>query len=469
MDYLPLFVRVAHRDCLVVGGGAVALRKARLLHRAGACLHVVAPRINEELEALVHASSGTVQRRPFVAQDIRRNLALVIAATSDAVAQEAVSTAARAAGVWLNAVDSVELSDAIFPSLIDRDPFIVALGSGGRAPVLLRHWRQRLEALLPARLGDLATFAGGMRDEVAARVVEPRARRRFWERLFAGPIASQVLSGDTAGAAAAVGRELASPPPDAVGEVYIVGAGPGAPDLLTLRALQLMQHADVVLHDQLVPEAILDLVRRDADRISVGKRGGGESVEQAHIHERMIELAREGKRVLRLKGGDPFVFGRGGEEIEELVAAGVAFQVVPGITAANGCAAYAGIPLTHRDVAQSVCFVTGHRQLDRPGIDWSLFTRPGQTLVIYMAGRRLGGIVAALLAGGRAAATPIALVVRGTLPSQRVVTGTLADIAARWQEAQEAGPMLAIIGEVVDHRALSPAVPAPQSQDTTRS
>ena len=469
LDYLPLFVRVAQRDCLIVGGGAVALRKARLLQRAGARLRVVAPAVHAELDVLAQVSGGTVRLRKFVAEDVHATDALVIAATPHSEVQQAVVEAARAAGVWVNAVDSAVLSDAIFPSLVDRDPLLIALSSSGRAPVLLRQWRERLEALLPTRLGSLVSFAGSMREAVAARVTDPTLRRRLWERVFSGSVAARVLDGDEIGARDLLEQELDGATAIAAGEVYIVGAGPGAPDLLTLRALQLMQRCDVVLYDQLVPDAILDLVRRDADRVSVGKRGGGESVEQARIHTLMIDLARSGKRVLRLKGGDPFVFGRGGEEVAELIAASVPFQVVPGITAAVGCAAYAGIPLTHRDAAQSVCFATGHRQINRPPIEWSQFTRPGQTLVIYMAGRRLGDIVAELLNSGRDAATPIALVLRGTLPTQKVIVGTLADIVARWSPAHETGPMITIIGEVVAYRGLPISDDASQSQETTRS
>lgn len=486
MDYLPLFLRIANRDCLIVGGGQVALRKARLLHRGGARLHVVAPQIDAQLRELVRASAGSMVERAFTAADVRADFALVVAATPLPDVQAEVAQVARAQRVWVNAVDSAVLSDAIFPSLIDRDPLLVAISSGGSAPVLLRQWRERLEALLPSRLGDLVRFAGAQRAHVKQQLPDPTLRRRFWERIFSGAVANAALAGDEAGARALLTRELSSVDTAVIGEVYVVGAGPGAPDLLTLRALQLMQQADVVLHDQLVSERILDLVRRDAVRVNVGKRGGAEGVasanntEQAHINAEMVTHARAGKRVLRLKGGDPFVFGRGGEEIEALLEAGIPFQLVPGITAATGCAAYAGIPLTHRDVAHSVCFVTGQRRDTQGAIDWSALLRSGQTLVVYMGGRRLAEISSELRSAGCAATTPIAMIARGTLPDQVVVTGTLLDIAERWANvqaqvqapAQGIGPSLAIIGEVVNYRVTSVGAVArapAQSQETTES
>lgn len=447
MRYLPLFHDFAGVEVLLVGGGNVALRKAELLAAAGARLRVVAPEIDDRIVALSEAGGGSVSRRAFEPADLT-GVVLVIAATGDPEVNAAVAGLARARSLMINVVDDARASNVIFGSLVDRDPVIVALSSAGRSPVLLRLLRERIETLLPGRLGDLAEWAGGLRERVKAHLPDADARRRFWERLLAGPAAEAVLAGRGAAAARALEAALDESPASPAGEVYLVGAGPGDPDLLTLRALHLMQRADVVLYDNLVSDAILTRTRRDAERIYVGKRRAFHAARQQSINEMLVEFARAGKRVVRLKGGDPFVFGRGGEEIATLAAHRIDFQVVPGITAANGCAAYAGIPLTHRDYAQAVHFVTA---VTGPGsrLDWRSLAQPGQTLVFYMGLAALPEVCAELINHGRSKDTPAALIERGTLPDQRVLRGTLADLPAQADEAELAGPTLIIVGEVV--------------------
>jgi uroporphyrin-III C-methyltransferase/precorrin-2 dehydrogenase/sirohydrochlorin ferrochelatase len=364
-----------------------------------------------------------------------------------------VSAAARARGIAINAVDDPELSTFIFPAIIDRSPLIVAVSSAGHAPVLARRVRAQIEALLPGGLGALARFMGEHRAHVR-QVLGRLARRAFWERVVAGPVATRVLEGDAAGAVTALHAEirtsqLTSVPGSGsqpIGEVYLIGAGPGHPDLLTLRALQLLQQADVILYDRLVSDAVLQRARRDAQRIFVGKEAG-EGALQERIHELLVRLARAGKRVARLKGGDPFIFGRGGEEIEVLNAHGIPFTVVPGITAALGAAAASRLPLTHRDHAQSVTFVTGHVSAGAAP-DWRFFANPAHTVVFYMGVAQLSGILARLRAAGAQAEHPVALIERATLPEQRVLRGTLANIAALAAAQQVQPPALLVTGAV---------------------
>lgn len=448
MESFPLFVRLENRPVLVVGGGEIALRKLTLLHAAGARLTCIAP----ELDPAITALTGVrCLQRPALLDDLV-GVALLVCATDDQSLNRQFAAAADARGIWVNVVDDPAACSVTVPSIIDRSPLVIALGSGGAAPVLLRSLRRRLEAMIPQRYADLTTWLGRKRDEVKARVPDATERRRFWERVIDGPVARRLLAGDAPGAQTQFEAEIADTATAPQGEVWLVGAGPGDPDLLTLRALQLMQQADVVLHDRLLSPEIMDRVRRDADRIDVGKQRDRHTVPQNEITARMIALAREGKRVLRLKGGDPFVFGRGGEEMQGLVEAGIPFQIVPGISAANGCAAYAGIPLTHRDHAQSVRFVTGHLQNGAPNLDWPELARPGQTLVIYMGLGSLPQTVARLLEHGMAATTPVAVIENGTRDDQRVVTDTLAGIAAAVAEAGVEGPSLVIIGSVVSLR-----------------
>jgi len=451
MDYLPLFHDLKGRLVLVVGGGEVALRKARLLADAGACLRVVAPSIDQSLVALVAESGGESRARNYTADDLY-GCVLAIAATDSEPTNAQVSADARTIGIPVNVVDAPELCSVIFPAIVDRSPLMIAVSSGGDAPVLARLMRARIETWIPAAYGQLAGLARRYRARVKARFANVQQRRIFWEEVFQGPIAEQALSGRQAQAEQLLEEKLAGAREHLLGEVYLVGAGPGDPDLLTFRALRLMQQADVVLYDRLVAPAILELCRRDADRIYVGKQRANHALPQEQINQQLVALAKQGKRVLRLKGGDPFIFGRGGEEIEELAANGVPFQVVPGITAASGCAAYAGIPLTHRDHAQSVRFVTGHLKDGSCDLPWAELAAPAQTLVFYMGLVGLPVICEQLIAHGRAASTPAALVQQGTTRNQRVFAATLADLPGRVATEQVQAPTLLIVGEVVQLR-----------------
>ncbi len=383
MDFLPLFHNLRGRRVLVVGGGEIALRKARLLAEAGATLRVVAPRIEPGLRSLVEQGGGELILRGYREADLY-GCVLVIAATDDDQLNARVSGDAYARNLPVNVVDAPELCSVIFPAIVDRSPLMVAVSSGGDAPVLTRLMRARLETLIPSAYGRLAGLAQKFRGAVKQRFADVQQRRVFWEEVFQGPVAEQVLAGRDAEAERLLADKLAGSRERELGEVYLVGAGPGDPDLLTFRALRLMQQADVVLYDRLVAPAIVDMCRRDAERIYVGKRRSEHALPQEQINQQLVVLAKQGKRVLRLKGGDPFIFGRGGEEIEELAAEGIPFQVVPGITAASGCSAYAGIPLTHRDYAQSVRFVTGHLKDNSCNLPWGDLVAPGQTLVFYM-------------------------------------------------------------------------------------
>ncbi|MGC8115990.1 siroheme synthase CysG [Metapseudomonas otitidis] len=451
MDFLPLFHNLQGRHVLVVGGGEIALRKARLLADAGACLRVVAPEIDSQLVALVEQSQGLVHRRGYASGDLE-GAVLVIAATDDEPLNAQISRDAQARGVPVNVVDAPALCSVIFPAIVDRSPLIVAVSSAGDAPVLARLIRAKIETWIPSAYGQLAGLAKRFRQQVKQLFPDVQQRRVFWEDVFQGPIAERVLSGQPAEAERMLAERVAGGAPKPLGEVYLVGAGPGDPDLLTFRALRLMQQADVVLYDRLVAEPIIEMCRRDAERIYVGKRRADHAVPQEQINRLLIDLAKQGKRVLRLKGGDPFIFGRGGEEIGELSAHGIPFQVVPGITAASGCAAYAGIPLTHRDHAQSVRFVTGHLKDGSSDLPWADLTSPGQTLVFYMGLVGLPIICEQLVRHGRSADTPAALVQQGTTRNQRVFTGTLGNLPQLVAEHEVHAPTLVIVGEVVKLR-----------------
>lgn len=451
MDFLPLFHNLQGRHVLVVGGGEIALRKARLLADAGACLRVVAPEIDSQLVALVEQSQGLVHHRGYASGDLE-GAVLVIAATDDEPLNAQISRDAQARGVPVNVVDAPALCSVIFPAIVDRSPLIVAVSSAGDAPVLARLIRAKIETWIPSAYGQLAGLAKRFRQQVKQLFPDVQQRRVFWEDVFQGPVAERVLSGQPAEAERMLAERVAGGAPKPLGEVYLVGAGPGDPDLLTFRALRLMQQADVVLYDRLVAEPIIEMCRRDAERIYVGKRRADHAVPQDQINRLLIDLAKQGKRVLRLKGGDPFIFGRGGEEIGELAAHGIPFQVVPGITAASGCAAYAGIPLTHRDHAQSVRFVTGHLKDGSSDLPWADLTSPGQTLVFYMGLVGLPIICEQLVRHGRSADTPAALVQQGTTRNQRVFTGTLGNLPQLVAEHEVHAPTLVIVGEVVKLR-----------------
>lgn len=451
MDYLPLFHKLQGGRVLVVGGGEIALRKARLLADAGAALRVVAPEVDGQLAALAREGGGEVLVRGYQASDLE-SCRLVIAATDDSALNAQVSAEAQARSLPVNVVDAPALCTVIFPAIVDRSPLVVAVSSGGDAPVLARLIRAKLEAWIPSAYGELAGLAARFRHKVKALYPDVNQRRGFWESVFQGPVAERQLAGQGAEAERLLQAMVDGAPVQQGGEVYLVGAGPGDPDLLTFRALRLMQQADVVLYDRLVAPAIIEMCRRDAERIYVGKRRADHAVPQDKINRLLVDLARQGKRVLRLKGGDPFIFGRGGEEIEELADEGIPFQVVPGITAASGCSAYGGIPLTHRDYAQSVRFVTGHLKDGTSNLPWDDLVAPSQTLVFYMGLVGLPTICAELIRHGRAASTPAALVQQGTTRNQRVFTGTLADLPELVARHEVHAPTLVIVGEVVQLR-----------------
>ncbi|MEG3126919.1 siroheme synthase CysG [Pantoea cypripedii] len=446
MDYLPLFADLKNRPVLVVGGGDIAARKIELLRRAGAHVRVTARELGHELQALHDIAAIEWIAQTFDAEQLE-GVFLVIAATDNNTLNGQVFDAANARHKLVNVVDDQPKCSFIFPSIVDRSPLVVAISSSGTAPVLARLLREKIEALLPANLGQMAVVAGQWRDKVKQRYRQMSERRRFWERAFNGLFASQMAAGNVNEARRTLDRELENDS-DNQGEITLVGAGPGDAGLLTLRGLQVMQLADVVLYDHLVSDEVLELVRRDADRICVGKRAGAHSVSQEETNQLLVKLALEGKRVVRLKGGDPFIFGRGGEELQAAKAAGIPFQVVPGITAAAGATAYAGIPLTHRDHAQSVLFITGHCRADSNGIDWPSLARARQTLAIYMGTVKAAEIAAGLIEHGRDPATPVAVIGRGTRQDQQVLTGTLAQLEALAASAPT--PALLVIGEVVN-------------------
>ncbi|MBI5918442.1 MAG: uroporphyrinogen-III C-methyltransferase [Nitrosomonadales bacterium] len=448
MDYLPIFLKLKGQTCLVVGGGNVGARKAAVLRDAGAEVRVVAPEIVAELrdEPGIECIQARFQHAHL------DGVSLVIAATDDREVNRQVSELARKSELPVNVVDDPELCSFIMPAILDRSPLMVAFSSGGASPVLTRMMRGKLETVIPQNYSRLAAFAERFREQVKTGVSNPAKRRIFWEAVFEGVVAEKVLTGDEASAEAMLQQMLADEDNIQRGEVYLVGAGPGDPDLLTFRALRLMQKADVVVYDNLVSKPIVEMTRRDAERIFVGKKRNDHTLQQEEINELLVRLAKEGKRVLRLKGGDPFIFGRGGEEIETLAAEGIAFQVVPGITAASGVASYAGIPLTHRDHAQSCVFVTGHLRDGTMNLDWEQLARPRQTVVVYMGLHGLDTLCAKLIEHGLPDTTPIAIVQQGTTPNQRVITGTLATLPAIAEREQPQPPTLIIVGGVVTLR-----------------
>lgn len=450
MDLLPVFLDIKDRVCLIVGGGAVAARKAALMLRAGANLVVVAPHLGGEMSTYADHLRVRYHSRAFVESDLNGQ-ALVIAATDDPAVNRRVAELARARDLPVNVADNPGLGTFVLPAVIDRSPVQIAVSTGGASPVLARQLRAHLENIVPSAYGSLAKLAEEFREPVKKRFPQAAQRRRFWEQILQGPVAEAVFAGRVDAARARLQRALndAADVRSLSGEVYLVGAGPGDPDLLTFRALRLMQQADVVVYDRLVSAPILDLVRRGAERIYAGKQRANHAIPQESINALLIRLAKQGKRVVRLKGGDPFVFGRGGEEIATLVDEGIAFQVVPGITAANGCAAYAGIPLTHRDYAQACIFVTGHLQNGTVDLNWEMLAHPKQTLVFYMGLLGIEIICERLITHGMHPATPAALIAQGTQPTQRVIIGDLRTLPGLVAHADVKPPTLIIVGEVV--------------------
>ncbi len=441
----------------MVGGGDVAGRKVQQLLRSNAEVLVIAPEVGAEIAALKQQGKVTHEAREFLPEDVA-GCALVISATDASEVNRQVATSARANNVPVNVVDNPALCSFIMPSVVDRDPVQIAVSTGGASPVLARLLRVKLETLIPAGYGRLAAVVRNFRGRVKERLPNVNQRRRFWENVLQGPVVEMLFAGRETAALEALENELsgAAPADHKTGEVYLVGGGPGDPDLLTFRALRLMQQADVVLYDRLVAPAIVELVRKDAQRLYVGKQSDSHTVPQSELNQMLVTLAQQGKRVLRLKGGDPFIFGRGGEEIEELAAAGIPFQVVPGVTAAAGCASYAGIPLTHRDLAHSCLFVTGHLRDGKLGFNWEALLQPKQTIAIYMGIKGIDVLRQNLIERGMDPDTPAAIVQRGTTPEQKVYVGTVGTLAKIVADNEIKPPSMIIIGDVVKlHEKLS--------------
>ena len=451
MDIFPISLKLQQQPCLIVGGGHIAYRKAVLLHKAGAVIHVIAPDIDANLLQLVEESQGQYIQALYPAQIQLNDYRLVIAATDDYAVNTQVFEDCEALKILVNSVDDPPHCRFMVPAIVDRSPLVISVASNGTSPVLSRQIRTQLETSIPHGMGKLAEFSGKWRAAVKAKISNPDERRVFWEDLYASPLKEQVFHDNLVEADRLIEQALLEWKTPK-GEVYLVGAGPGDPELLTLKALRLMQQADVVIYDRLVSPAIMELCRRDATKIYVGKARSNHAVPQEGINALLVEYASKGQRVCRLKGGDPFIFGRGGEEIQELFAAGVPFQVVPGITAASGCSAYAGIPLTHRDYAQSVRFLTGHLKEGSPELPWDELVYQNQTLVLYMGLVGLEKICEKLIEYGQRPDMPVALISKGTTPEQKVLVGTLADIASKVEENHIQAPTLTIIGDVVSLR-----------------
>ncbi|MEO9000861.1 MAG: siroheme synthase CysG [Rhodanobacter sp.] len=447
MKLYPLFADLSRRAVLVVGGGAVAERKIAALLGAQAQVTVNAPTLTPQLQRWV-AAGRIVHRRDAFQESWLDRVWLVVAATSDIELNRLIAAFAELRRIFVNVVDDAALSSFHVPAVVDRAPLTIAISSGGEAPMLARLLRERLETLLDHSLGALATLAARLRKRIRVRHPDMATRRRFYESLFAGPVATLLRQGRPDAARQVAEQALAERSVALAGSVVLVGAGPGDPGLLTLRGLRALNEADVILHDRLVSTEVLELARRDAERVEVGKQAGNHHTTQDGIHALLLEHARAGRRVVRLKGGDPFVFGRGGEEMEFLRAHDIPYEVVPGITAAVACAAYAGIPLTHRDHAQSVRFVTAHCRSSLDSLDWAALAQERQTLAVYMGVGELAALQAQLIEHGRAAATPFALIENGSRAEQRVVTGTLANLHERASAHVVQSPALLILGEV---------------------
>ena len=452
MEFLPLFLNIREQHCVIVGGGEVALRKAILLIKAKANLSLVSPLFISQLQDLYEEGRCKLLQEEFVAEQLE-GASIVIAATNNKNTNAQVAEAAEKRNIPVNVVDQPELCSFIMPSIVDRSPVVVAISSSGRSPVLTRKIKELNETLISNREGQLAELLGAFREKVRNKYSDFIERVKFWESLLESEVTELVYSGNEGAAIQLIEDKLKqSDQTEAIGEVYLVGAGPGDPDLLTLRALRLMHKADVVLYDRLVSQEIMDKLRPDAEKIHVGKASSNHPVEQETINEMLVRMARSGKRVLRFKGGDPFIFGRGGEEIESLSKANIPFQIVPGITAASGCASYAGIPLTHRDHAQSVRFLTGHLKDNTLNLDWANLIQEQETLVFYMGLLGIKTICEQLIDHGMDAEMPIAVVQQGTTKTQRVVTADLKTMPAVVDTEKLKAPTIIIIGRVVGLR-----------------
>lgn len=448
MDYLPIFLDLKQKNCLVIGGGDIAFRKSKLLLRAGAIVECVAIDFCQEIiEAKQSQSNLILTKRKFHKKDINDRF-LIIAATDNEDLNNEVSSLAKKANILVNAVDYPAISSFISPAIVDRNPLIIAISSAGNAPVLARIIRAKIETLIPSQYGKLAKLATMYREKVKSKFKKIRDRRIFWEEVFSGNIAEAVFANNIKQAELGLEEKLSNAKASKIGEIYLVGAGPGDPDLLTFKALRCMQHSDVILYDRLISKEVMELVRRDATVIYVGKKAGLKSCRQENINQQMVELAKQGKKVCRLKGGDPFIFGRGGEEIETLVQENIPFQIVPGITSASGCSAYAGIPLTHRDYSHSCRFVTAHLKDGSCNLPWQELVGENQTIVFYMVSRSLKEISEKLIQHGMKKNMPVALIEKGTNFDQNIHISNVSKIA-EIDADKVIAPSLLILGEVV--------------------
>ena len=449
MEHLPIFINIKQKPTLVVGGGDIALRKINLLLKAKAKVDCLSPLFCEDINTLFKDGYIKLIKKSFEQADIK-DYSVIIAATDDSLVNSLISSIAHDKRIPVNVVDSPALSSFIIPSIVDRSPVIIAVSSAGKAPVLARIIRAKLETVIPSSYGILAEIAGEYRQRVKDRFSQIRDRRTFWEATFSGVIAEKVFSGRINEAKNDIEKQLNDSVEMELGEVYLVGAGPGDPDLLTFKALRLIQQADVVLYDRLVSKGVMELVRRDSELIYVGKKGGSDkSTRQVDINNQLVELAKSGKRVCRLKGGDPFIFGRGGEEIESLSEHNIPFQVVPGITAASGCSSYSGIPLTHRDYSQSCRFVTAHLKDGTTDLPWDELIVDQQTIVFYMALSGANYICEKLMEHGMNKDMPIAIIEKGTMPEQKVYISSLTELPNLIAKEDIHAPTLMIVGEVV--------------------
>ena len=467
MKHFPIFLTLKERHCTVIGGGVVANRKIKALLKSGAKVTLVSPQLCDALQKKVAEKTITHIARHFQASDIDNNM-LLIAATNDANVNLEIAELATEQGILVNVADNLDKSSFIMPSVLDRFPVTIAVSTGGASPVLARRLRMKLETLIPSACGHLAAITEEYRPKVKAHFPQQQQRKQFWETTLAGTFSELVYAGQDDAARQLLDQLLeTNTVKPSIGEVYLVGAGPGDPDLLTFKALRLMQQADVMVYDRLVSQPILAMANKEAERYYVGKEKDNHAVPQDKINDLLVELAKQGKRVLRLKGGDPFIFGRGGEEIETLAENKIPFQVVPGITAAAGCASYSGIPLTHRDHAQSVTFATGHLKDGTINLNWEQLVQPHHTLVFYMGLTGISVISEQLQAHGMSSDMPAALIEQGTTRNQRVHIGTVGSLPQLVKNSGVRAPTLTIIGEVVQlHQKLSWYVPQSYMQKT---
>jgi len=449
MNHFPVFLDLKNRHCLVIGGGSVATRKVENLLKANANVVVISPQCSDNLTQLAANKSITILQRDYESTDVVRAF-LVVAATDNTEVNADIAKISDDANIMVNVADNPDLCSFIFPSILDRPPVTIAVSTGGASPVLARQLRMKLETMIPSACGRLAGITEEYREKVKVHFPKQEQRKIFWENALKGTFAELVYAGQDASARLLLDDLLAKGQEEnPVGEVYLVGAGPGDPDLLTFKAVRLMQQADVMVYDRLVSKPILDMANRNAERLYVGKEKDNHAVPQDKINDLLVDLAKQGKRVLRLKGGDPFIFGRGGEEIETLAENSIPFQVVPAITAASGCSSYAGIPLTHRDYAQSVTFATGHLKDGSINLNWQQLTQKNHTIVFYMGLTGISVISEQLQAHGLSGDTPAALVEQGTTRNQRVHIGTVATLPQLVIDSNVRAPTLTIIGEVV--------------------